>query len=238
MVVITKSQEHPLRFEDLNWMDVEEYLKHEDRLMLVLGATEQHGYLSLLTDIKIPMALADSASQQTGVLIAPPLNFGCSPYFLSYPGTFSLRVTTFIAAVEDLVRSAYGAGFRRILVLNGHGGNSPARTQLAEIAGSMPGIQLRWYDWWLSHSVEIVAEKNGIKPTHANWLEAFPFTIVSEMPSEAKVPPTVPGIMDPQTARKVYGDGSFGGPYLASDEVMHDLYAAVLPDILQLLKFE
>jgi len=227
-----------MRLEDLNWMDVEEYLKHEDRLMLVIGATEQHGYLSLLTDIKIPLALADSASQQTGVLVAPPLNFGCSPYFLSYPGTLSLRVTTLIAAVEDLIRSSYGAGFRRILVINGHGGNSPARTQLMEIAGSMPGIQLRWYDWWLSHSVESVSAKHGIKPTHANWLEAFPFTIVSEMPSQPKVPPSVPGIMDAQTARTVYGDGSFGGPYLAGDEIMHDLYESVLADILQLIKFE
>jgi creatinine amidohydrolase len=227
-----------MRLEDLNWMEVEAYLRHEDRLIMVLGATEQHGYLSLLTDIKIPMALADSASQQTGVLVAPPLNFGCSPYFLSYPGTLSLRVTTLIAAVEDLIRSAYGAGFRKILVINGHGGNLPARTQLMEIAGSMPGIQLRWYDWWLSHSVETVAEKHGIRPTHANWLEAFPFTIVAEMPSEPKVPPDVPGIMDAKTARDVYGDGSFGGAYLAGDEVMHELYAAVLADILQLIKFE
>lgn len=227
-----------MRLEDLNWMDIEEYLKHEDRLMLVLGATEQHGYLSLLTDIKIPTALADSASQQTGVLVAPPLNFGCSPYFLSYPGTFSLRVTTFIAAVEDLVRSAYGAGIRRLLILNGHGGNSAARTHLAEIAGSMPGIQLRWYDWWLSHSVEDVALKHGLQPTHANWLEAFPFTMVGELPSEPKVPPSVPGIMDAGTARRVYGDGSFGGPYQAGDDVMHELYAAVLADIVQLLKFE
>jgi creatinine amidohydrolase len=227
-----------MRLEDLNWMEVEAYLQHEDRLIMVLGATEQHGYLSLLTDIKIPMAFADSASQQTGVLVAPPLNFGCSPYFLSYPGTLSLRVTTLIAAVEDLVRSAYGAGFRRILIINGHGGNSPARTQLMEIAGSMPGIQLRWYDWWLSHSVETVAEKHSIRPTHANWLEAFPFTIVAEMPSELKVPPEVPGIMDAKTARDVYGDGSFGGAYLAGDEVMHELYAAVLADILQLIKFE
>lgn len=227
-----------MRLEDLNWMEVEAYLRHEDRLIMVLGATEQHGYLSLLTDIKIPMAFADSASQQTGVLVAPPLNFGCSPYFLSYPGTLSLRVTTLIAAVEDLVRSAYGAGFRRILIINGHGGNSPARTQLMEIAGSMPGIQLRWYDWWLSHSVETVAEKHSIRPTHANWLEAFPFTIVAEMPSELKVPPEVPGIMDAKTARDVYGDGSFGGAYLAGDEVMHELYAAVLADILQLIKFE
>ena len=227
-----------MRLEDLNWMEVEAYLQHEDRLIMVLGATEQHGYLSLLTDIKIPMAFADSASQQTGVLVAPPLNFGCSPYFLSYPGTLSLRVTTLIAAVEDLIRSAYGAGFRKILVINGHGGNLPARTQLMEIAGSMPGIQLRWYDWWLSHSVETVAEKHSIRPTHANWLEAFPFTIVAEMPSEPKVPPDVPGIMDAKTARDVYGDGSFGGAYLAGDEVMHELYAAVLADILQLIKFE
>ena len=43
-----------MRFEDLNWMDVEEYLEQDDRLMIVVGATEQHAYLSLLTDTKIP----------------------------------------------------------------------------------------------------------------------------------------------------------------------------------------
>jgi creatinine amidohydrolase len=228
-----------MHIEELNWMDVEEYLKRDDRLMLVTGATEQHGYLSLLTDIKIPLALADAASQASGVLVAPPLNFGCSPYFLAYPGTFSLRVSTLIAAVEDIVRSAYGAGFRRILVLNGHGGNNPARTQLTEVANSLPPeVQLRWYDWWLSHSVEEVAVKHGLKPTHANWLEAFPFTIVSEMPETPKAPPSVPGIMDAKTAREVYGDGSFGGPYQAGEVVMHELFAATLQDILQLLKFE
>ena len=227
-----------MRIEDLNWMDVEEYLRHEDRLVLVLGATEQHGYLSLLSDVRIPLALADAASQSTGVLVAPPLNFGCSPYFLAYPGTFSLRVSTLIAAVEDLVRSASGAGFRRILVLNGHGGNSPARAQLAELVNSLPGVQLRWYDWWLSHSVEEVALKHELKPAHANWLEAFPFTLVSELPEGSKVPPSVPGIMDARTAREVYGDGSFGGPYQASEQVMHELFAATLQDVLQLLKFE
>ncbi len=228
-----------MRLEDLNWMDVEHYLQTEDRLMLVLGATEQHAYLSLLTDVRIPLALADAASQQTGVLVAPPLNFGCSPYFLAYPGTLSLRVSTLIAAVEDLVRSAYGHGFRRILILNGHGGNSPARTQLSETANSLPGIQLRWYDWWLSHAIEEVAQKHGIKPAHANWLEAFPFTIVTpHMPEHAKTPPYIPGIMDASTARQVYGDGSFGGPYLASPQVQNEMFTAALADVLQLLKFE
>jgi hypothetical protein len=57
-----------MRFEDLSWFDVEKYLKDEDRLMLVLGACEQHGYLSLLSDTKIPLALADAASQKTGLV--------------------------------------------------------------------------------------------------------------------------------------------------------------------------
>ncbi len=228
-----------MRLEDLNWMDVEKYLQHEDRLMLNFGATEQHGYLSLLTDIKIPLALADSASQATGVLVAPPMNFGVSPYFLSYPGTISLRVSTLIAAAEDIVRSAYGHGFRRILIINGHGGNSPARNHLHEVNNSLPDLKLNWYDWWLSHSVEAVAVKHNIKPTHANWLEAFPFTVVGDMPKGSKTPPKVPSaIMDAKTAREVYGDGSFGGPYRVSDDIVHELFAAALEDILQLLKFE
>jgi creatinine amidohydrolase len=228
-----------MRLENLNWMDVEKYLQQDDRLILVLGSTEQHAYLSLLTDVKIPLALADTASQATGVLVAPPLNFGVSPYFLAYPGTLSLRAATLCSAMEDIVRSAYGHGFKHILVLNGHGGNSPARSHLQELNNTLPDLRLHWYDWWLSSSVEAVAIKHKLKPSHANWLEAFPFTIVSEMPDGIKNPPIVPSaIMDAKTARSVYGDGSFGGAYLAPEDVMHEMFAACLQDVLQLLKFD
>jgi creatinine amidohydrolase len=228
-----------MRIEDLNWMDVEGYLKHDDRLVLVVGACEQHGYLSLLSDVKIPLALADAASQATGVLVAPPLNFGSSPYFLSYPGTLSLRMSTLLDAVEDLVRSAHGQGFRRILVLNGHGGNAGVRARLTELANELPGLRLNWYAWWLSHSVEDVAVRHGLKPSHANWLEAFPFTIVGDLPEGEKTPPHVPSdILDAKTTREVYGDGSFGGRYRAGAEVMQELFDACLQDVLQLLKFE
>jgi creatinine amidohydrolase len=227
-----------MRLEELNWMDVEAYLAQDDRLILVIGATEQHGYLSLLTDAKIPLALADAASQRSGVLVAPPLNFGASPYFLAYPGTLSLRASTLMDAVEDLVRSAYQTGFRRIALLNGHGGNAPCRTRLAEVANDLARIRLGWYDWWLSHSVETVAQKHGLKPSHANWLEAFPFTVVGDLPQESKIPPRVPGILDAKTARQVYGDGSFGGPYHAEDVIMDEIFEACLQDILQILQFD
>lgn len=227
-----------MRFEDLNWMDVERYLEQDDRLILVLGACEQHAYLSLLTDIKIPLALADSASKQTGVLVAPPLNFGISPYFLDYPGTLSFSVRTMISAVEDIVRSAYQQGFRRILLLNGHGGNTPVRQYLNAINNDLPDLKMNWYDWWSSHSIEAVAQKHNLKPNHANWLETFSFTIVGELPEGSKTPPNVPSaIMDAQKTRDVYGDGSFGGPYRVDDGIMQEVLNAALEDVLQLLKF-
>ncbi len=228
-----------MRIEELNWMDVEAYLKHDDRLMLIIGACEQHGWLSLLSDTRIPLALADAASTRSGVLIAPPLNFGSSPYFLDYPGTFSLRLSTLMDAVEDLLRSAYGQGFRRILVLNGHGGNSGVKARLAELANQVPELKLQWYSWWMAHSVEAVALQHGIKPAHANWLEAFPFTRVGDLPEGEKTPPSVPSdLMNARQAREVYGDGSFGGPYVVSDEIMQQVFEAALEDILQLLNFE
>lgn len=227
-----------MRMADLNWFDVESYLQQDNRLIIVLGACEQHGYLSLLTDVSVPQALADAAAEQLGVLVAPPLNFGCSPYFLRYPGTLSLRVSTLLDLVEDLVRSAYGQGFRRFLILNGHGGNEPARTRIYELVNELPDLQVAWYSWWLSHSTEQVARKYELKPAHANWLEAFPFTRVAELPVGEKLPPRVPGLMGAEQAREVYGDGSFGGPYEASDAIMEELFQACLADVLQLLKFE
>lgn len=227
-----------MRFEDLNWFDIERYLENDDRLLLVLGACEQHGYLSLQTDVRIPLALADAASQKSGVPVAPPLNFGASPYFLAYPGTLSLRVATLLDVVEDLVRSVYEYGFRRILVLNGHGGNDPARGRLFEVASDLSDLRLAWYAWWNSHSVTATAQAHGLKSFHAGWIEAFPFVRVAELPQGEKQPPNVPGLLGAREARQVYGDGVFGGPYLVEQDIMDEIWSAALGDVLHLLKFE
>ena len=215
-----------MRFEELNWFDVESYLEKDDRLMLVLGACEQHGYLSLATDVKIPQSLADAASQQTSVLVAPAINYGASPYFLGFPGTLSLRL------------SAFEHGFRRILVLNGHGGNDGVRSRLYELSNELDELRIAWYAWWESHSVSQIAQLHDLKPAHANWLEAFPFTRVSDLPEGEKVPPKVAGLLSAQQARKVYGNGVFGGPYETDQSIMDEIFSAALEDIFMLLRFE
>jgi creatinine amidohydrolase len=227
-----------MRLEDLNWMDVEAYLRQDDRLLLVTGACEQHGYLSLLTDSKIPLALATAAGQRANVLVAPPLNFGVSPYFARYPGTISLRTRTFLAVMADVVRSVHAQGFRRLLFINGHGGNDPARAVLAELVNELPGLKVGWYSWWQAPPAAAVAQAAGLSPDHANWLEAFAFCRVAELPTGEKATANSARILNAEETRALYGDGVFGGAYAADDAVMEKLFEACVGDILERLRFE
>lgn len=227
-----------MRFEDCSWMQVEDYLKVDNRVMLVLGACEQHGYLSLLADVKTPMALADAASESSGVLVAPVVNFGCSPYFLAYPGTISLRLNTYINLVEDIIRSLYGAGFRKILILNGHGGNTSIKTHLVELINQLPDLRIRWYAWWTEDRIKEFAKKYGLNPQHANWLEAFDFTTVADLPAEFKpLPQANAEILGKARARELYGDGSFGGQYQVEPAIMQEMFEVCREDIVDLLRF-
>jgi creatinine amidohydrolase len=201
-----------MRFEDLNWMDVEHYLEKDTRIMLVLGSCEQHGYLSMLTDVRIPQALADAASQESQVLVAPPINFGVSPHFLAFPGTISLRSSTYLAVFEDVLVSLITTGFRKILILNGHGGNHMATGMTAEILNRYPTVKIQWYSWWQAPSVVRLYEKNGLKPGHASWMEVFPFTKVAELPAGTKLVPEGEGIIRAEQLRQLFPDGVMGTP--------------------------
>jgi creatinine amidohydrolase len=226
-----------MRIDDCNWMDVENYLKKDDRLIVILGACEQHGYLSLMTDTKVPVALADVASQRSGVLVAPPLNFGVSPYFLTYPGTISLRSSTYLEIVSDLIHSVYGVGFRRLVILNGHGGNSMIRGRLVELANELPGLKMQWYSWWMEPNVTTAAAKHGLKSYHAAWIEAFRFTRVAELPKGEKKPVVDNGLSSAEATRQAAGDGVYGGPYQVDDAIMDELFAVMVEDIVKLLEF-
>src|SRR5437667_1936705 len=128
-------------------MQLEAYLERDDRIVLPLGSTEQHAYLSLETDNILAEHVAAEAAEPLGVPVLPVLAYGLTPTFAAYPGSPTLRVETYAAVVRDLLDSLHAQGFRRILIVNGHGGNTPARAQVAEWLGAHPDAQALWHDW-------------------------------------------------------------------------------------------
>ena len=150
-----------LLLEELGWPDVADYLRQDDRLILVIGSCEQHGrHLVFASDVWQPWEIAMRVSDQTGVLVAPPLNYGMSLHHLGFPGSLSLRPLTLSSIIVDLLESAYEHGFRRILLLNGHGGNTaPIQTALAEALNELHGLEVRLGIWWQIPEVKALMEK-------------------------------------------------------------------------------
>jgi creatinine amidohydrolase len=224
-----------MRLEDLNWMDVERYLQTDDRIILVTGATEQHAYLSLLTDILIPTKIAVEVGEREKVLVAPPLNFGYSREFSYFPGTISITRQTFDFVLLEIVESLLHQGFRQFFIVNGHGGNLlPER--LHDFV-SEDEVQVVWYDWRLGKALHDFEQNIGLRFGHANWGENFPFTRVGEVPDGEKPYLQLPDeFEDPQAARDLLGDGGFGGQYQIDEFQMQTLFANVVDEAATLLR--
>jgi creatinine amidohydrolase len=140
------------------WPEIEAYLLRSRTIVVPIGSTEQHGPTGLLgTDFLCPQIIAHEASRQAGpdMLVAPTFAVGMAQHHLGFPGTITLRPSTFIAALDDWTRSLAGHGFERIYFLNGHGGNvATIEAAFSEIyaAASLDrrraGFALKLRNWW------------------------------------------------------------------------------------------
>lgn len=215
-------------------MDVEAYLERDNRIILITGATEQHAYLSLMTDILIPSRIAQEAAAREGVLVAPPLNFGVSGEFVDYPGTITLSPQTFDLVLCEIVEGLLYQGFERFFILNGHGGNrQPQRLKDFQRDNL---LALVWYDWWRENAVKQFEAEHNLALNHANWGENFPFTRRGEMPSTSKPNANLALLESGQAVRDVLGDGNFGGQYQVQDELMQALFAQLVDEVSEGLR--
>ncbi|MFC1575175.1 creatininase family protein, partial [Gemmatimonadota bacterium] len=224
-----------MRIADMNWMQVEEYLKTDDRAVVPLGSTEQHAYLSLLVDTLIPERLAREAAEPLGIPVFPVVPFGISPYFTGYPGTVSLRVETYTALIRDILDNLSRSGFRRIVLVNGHGGNAPAGSLALEWMADHPGHQVKLFNWWIApRTLEKIRETDPLG-SHASWMENFPWTRLEgvELPDEEKpaLDTALKSVMDPVAFRKAAGDGNYGGVYQKPDEEMMAIWKVALDEL-------
>ena len=160
-----------MRIRDLNWMQLETYLRNDDRIVLPVGSTEQHAYLSLETDNILAERASVEAAEPLGVPVLPVAPYGVTG-FTAYPGSPTLRASTLLAVLSDVVDSLLGQGFARVLVVNGHGGNTKPGRDWARGRGRGSVV---WHELWEGGPDEIAA---AIDPDHdhASWSENFPWT--------------------------------------------------------------
>jgi creatinine amidohydrolase len=229
-----------MRIGEMNWMMVEEYLRRDDRCVLPLGSTEQHAYLSLSVDSILAERLAAETAEPLGVPVFPVLAYGITPYFRAFPGTVTLRAQTYLAVMRDLLDSIAEHGFKRILIVNGHGGNTPAQGLVAEWLADHPGFRIKFHNWW--NAPKVWAQIQAIDPvaSHASWMENFPWTRLAnvDLPADQKPMMDLDTIrqLDAKSLRSYLKDGNWGGVYQRSDEEMTKVWQVAIEETRELLE--
>jgi creatinine amidohydrolase len=228
-----------MRISEMNWMMVAEYLKRDDRAVLPLGSTEQHAYLSLSVDSILAERLAVEAAEPLGIPVFPVLAYGITPYFRAFAGTITLRVETYLSILRDILDAMVEQEFKRILIVNGHGGNTPAQGLIGEWMADHPGVRVKFHNWW--NAPKVWAQVQAIDPvaSHASWMENFPWTRLAkiEMPREQKPMSDLDMLrrLDPKSLRQYLKDGNYGGLYQRDDEEMMQVWSAGVEETRALL---
>lgn len=220
-----------MKLWDRTWQQIERCLEDDDRVVVPLGSTEQHAYLSVGTDAILCEKGAIEAAQSEGVPVLPVLPFGLTPTFSAYPGTITLRVATYVAVMTDILDALYGQGFRRIVLLSGHGGNAPAAQIGEEWAMTHSDAQVMFHGWFTDPRIWSLATSIA-EAGHASWVENFPAVRVEGVELPAKGKPLVPHLAlqtaSPQRARELLGDGAGGGAYQLDQENADKVWAAAV----------
>ena len=109
----------------MSWKDIEEALVHTDIVIVPVGSIEQHGpHMPLGTDFYWALNMCLLIAQETDILVAPALMVGLAEYHMGFPGTMTLTPETFEAVLFESSQCLLRHGFKKILFLNGHGGNT------------------------------------------------------------------------------------------------------------------
>lgn len=229
-----------MNINQMNWMHIEEYLKHDDRAVLPLGSLEQHGYLSLATDSILAERVALEAAEPLGIPVFPVVSYGLTPHLSAFPGTITIRASLYLDLVKNILENLVRMGFRRLLLVNGHGGNNAVCEVTSEVMAEHPGVAIQFHSWW--NASKTWAKVQEIDPVgdHASWIENFPWTRLPgvEMPSEPKKMHDIPSLqlVNGKALRQVLGDGSFGGAYQYSDEDMLCVWKTAIEETRELLE--
>ena len=224
-----------VRLDLLTWPEVEEYLNSCKAIILPIGSTEQHGPTGAIgTDAITAQAVAIQIGLLTGVLVAPTQFFGMAEHHLGFPGTMSVKPSTYMALIHDLLISLLKHGFERVFVVNGHGGNvatvKSAFMQAYSTANylNLPAsssFRCKLVNWYMADSVfhlrtKLYGKKEGQHATPSEIALTL-YVEPSLRKKQRPLPPSCPSgpIYGEVDFRQRYPDGRMGSdPFLAKPE--------------------
>jgi creatinine amidohydrolase len=218
--------------------------------VLPVGATEQHGpHLPLGTDLfaveHIARVAAREARREIDVLVTPTLPFGSSHHHFPFGGTISLSTERYYSAMADMVESLIVDGFRRVFVLNGHGGNHELIQLVARDLALRHPVNIGAASYWeLARAACLESDPDlGVNlPGHAGLFETS--LIMALRPDLVRAP--IPERSDAERERArvpttpfraeragwwVGLDGFTDGPHLASAERGERLLGIIVPAV-------
>jgi len=228
------------------WQEVETFLGHSTGIVIPIGSTEQHGPNGLIgTDAICPTKIATGMADVENIMIAPTISYGMSQHHMAFTGTVTLKPSTLIHVVCDVVTSLYQHGFTHFYFLNGHGGNiAPVTTAFSEIyalinGSNKPMPRCRLANWWRDDSIAALAAElyGDAEGYHATVSEvalsyyAHPES-VKQVPMSPPVAPTGE-IYDAAHFRRSFPDGRIGSnPALATIEDGKRFYQLAVNSLL------
>jgi creatinine amidohydrolase len=166
---------HSIYMPEMTNLQVREYLEAAQRggtVIVPVGSTEDHGdHGPLWTDVYIPLEVAKRAAPELEALVAPPIGFGLAPDHRGAHGLIYVRLETFVLLVRDVCVTLVEAGFRRIVLLNGHYVNSWAlQYATAQTYEELPDdVRIYPFPYWQGLKPEEAADYlSGTAGIHAN----------------------------------------------------------------------
>jgi creatinine amidohydrolase len=229
-----------MKISEMNWSQVADYLKRDDRAILPLGSTEQHAGLSLSVDSILAEKVAVDAAEPLGIPVFPVVSYGVTPYFLEFPGSVSIRVETYVRIVRDILDSLAGQGFKRVLIVNGHGGNAPAGSLAIEWMADNPGVAVKFHNWWNAPETFKRVQEIDTVASHASWMENFAWTRLKGVVQPTQRKPMIDAarmrVMDPKGVKAYLADGNFGGYYERPDDEMQSIWDVAVAETRALLE--
>lgn len=134
--------------EKMTTAQAEEAFTRDPIAVIPVGSTEQHGpQCALGTDFLVPRYLAERVESMDNVIILPTVPYGVCAYHMSFPGTINIGYEGLYMLLSSITKSMMQHGVRRFLVINGHGGNTPAIDQASLEVYHKGGIMAS-IDWW------------------------------------------------------------------------------------------